>query len=61
MKARDLREKSPEELQSLLKETRENIDKNRNSLYQGKVKNVKVLGPQRKDVARILTVLRAKI
>ena len=61
MKAQELREKSPEELQTLLKETRENIDKTKNSLYQGKIKNVKEFGSQRKDVARILTVLRQRI
>lgn len=57
MNTKELRDKSKEELQTLLIEKRRNIDIIKFSLYQRKIKNVRELGQARKEVARILTVL----
>ena len=61
MKAHELREKSSEELHSMLREKQEHADSLRFLLAQKKVKNVKELAGIRKDVARILTVLKSPI
>ena len=58
MHASELRTKSPDELQQLLEEKRRDIDNVKFSLYQKKTKNVKEVKFMKKDVARILGVLR---
>lgn len=58
MKIAELRQKSKEELKSLLAEKRMRIDEIIFLLRQKKVKNVKEALGLRKDVARILTVLK---
>lgn len=57
MKAIDLRKKSKEELQDLLKEKKRRLDELSFMLHQKKVKNVKESYETRKDIARILTLL----
>jgi large subunit ribosomal protein L29 len=58
MKASDLRQKSKEELKDLLREKRARVDELRWQLAQKKMKNVKELSVVKKDIARILTLLR---
>ncbi len=58
MKINELRQKSQEELQSTLQEKRIRLDELRFLLHQKKVKNVKEAAGIKKDVARILTLLR---
>ena len=55
----ELRQKSREELTTVLAEERERLAELRFLLAQKKVKNVKEVVAIRKDVARILTVLQA--
>ena len=58
MNVRELREKSEEELQVLLREKREHLDVLVPLVRQKKVKNVKEIGSVKKDIARILTIVR---
>jgi len=58
MKASDLRQKSKQELKDLLREKRARVDELRWQLAQKKMKNVKELSVVKKDIARILTLLR---
>ena len=58
MKAHELREKSPEELQALLREKRERLDLLLPLVRQKKTKNVKEISTVKKDIARILTIAR---
>lgn len=58
MNAKDLRQRTPEELRALLEELRAKLHAMRIELAQGKVKNTAMLGAIRKDIARVLTVLR---
>jgi large subunit ribosomal protein L29 len=60
MKAQELRKKSKEELEKILKEKREHLQKLKFDLSLGKLKNVKEIGQTKKDIARILTILRQK-
>ncbi len=60
MKAVDLRKKTKNELQSLLREKREKLVKLRFDLTAGKVKNIKEISLTKKDIARILTILKEK-
>ena len=57
MKAHELREKSPEELEALLREKRERLDLLGSLVRQKKTKNVKEIAGVRKDIARIKTAL----
>ena len=61
MKMNELRRKSREELAALLVQRRERIGALRFLLQQKKVKNVKEVALLKKDVARILTLLRAPL
>jgi large subunit ribosomal protein L29 len=57
MKPQELRKKSKEELEKILKEKREHLQKLKFDLSLGKLKNVKEIGQTKKDIARILTIL----
>jgi len=56
MKITELKQKSPKELQRILKEDREKLRQLRFNLISGKVKNVREIRMLRKDIARILTI-----
>jgi len=60
MKRAELEKKSKKELQELLSNDREKIRRLKFDLSAGKVKNVREIRKLRKDVARILTVLKTK-
>jgi len=60
MKAKELRSKTKEELQQLLREKRERLQRLRFDLASGRVKNVKEVREVKKDIARILTILHEK-
>ena len=60
MKANEIRQKSKSELQNILKENREKLRELRFDLASGKVKNVREIHKSRKDIARILTILKDK-
>jgi ribosomal protein L29 len=60
MKARELREKSKQELEQILNEKRLTLGKARFSALVKPAKNVKEISELKKDVAIILTVLRIK-
>lgn len=59
MKANELRQKSKEELEALLITKRQRVLELRQSGRQRKIKNVRELSGVRKDIARVLTLLRA--
>jgi large subunit ribosomal protein L29 len=61
MKPKLLRNKTPEELQKLLKEKREELFKLKLDLKARKLKNVKMIGETKRDIARILTILKEKL
>lgn len=58
MKIVELRQKSKEELMELLREKKTRIDELKFMLHQKKVKNVKEPANIKKDIARIMTLLR---
>lgn len=58
MKLIELRKKSKEELQKILKDNREKLRQLRFDLSAGKVKNVKEIRNLKKEIARILTLLK---
>lgn len=58
MKISELRQKSKNELQKLLQDNQEKLRQIRFDLSSGKVKNVRVIRELKKDVARILTLLK---
>lgn len=63
MKTKDKKElftKSIDELQGLLKETRQALLTLRLEKSQNKLKNTRVIFSKRKDIARMLTALRQK-
>ncbi len=60
MKAKELREKTTKELHQLLKELREKIVKLRFDMASGKVKNIREIRFIKKDIARILTILKER-
>jgi len=60
MKAPELRQKETGELEKLLRENREKLRELRFNLASGKVKNVKELHGLKKDIARILLVIKEK-
>ncbi|OHA00390.1 MAG: 50S ribosomal protein L29 [Candidatus Sungbacteria bacterium RIFCSPHIGHO2_02_FULL_47_11] len=59
MKVTELRQKSSKGLQELLQEKRQRVDELRFLLRQKKVKNVKEVAGVKKDIARILTLLKS--
>lgn len=60
MKANLLRKKPKLELQRMLSDFQEKLRKLRFDLASGKVKNIREIRRLRKDIARILTILREK-
>ena len=58
MKIEELRQKSESELKNLLAEKRERLRVLRFDLASGKVKNVREIRQIKKDIARILTILK---
>jgi len=54
----ELRKKSEEEMQKILKDDREKLKQLRFDLAAGKVKNVREIRKIKKEVARILTLLK---
>jgi len=59
MKVSKLRKKSKTELQGLLQDSRDKIRKIRFNLVSGKVKNYRTIREIKKDIARILTILKS--
>jgi len=57
MKTIELRQKSKQELQQLLKENREKVRQFRFDLISGKVKNIRLIRSIKKDIARIMTIM----
>ena len=60
MKAKELRKKTEKELEKILKENREKLEKMKIDLSLRKLKNVKEIKMVKKDIARILTILNEK-
>lgn len=60
MKSSELNQNKKEELQKILQDKRENLRQLKFDLASGKVKNVRSVREMKKDIARILTVLRQK-
>ena len=60
MKARDLRELSDDELRGRLKERRDDLMTFRIQLTTSSVENVRAARNARRDIARILTILRER-
>jgi len=58
MKTTELQQKSKSELQKILSDNREKLRQLRFDLAAGKVKNVREVRKIKKDIARILTLLR---
>lgn len=58
MKARELKQRTSQELRVLLRDLRAKLQTMRFELTQGKVKNIALLKQHRKDIARVLTLLR---
>ncbi len=58
METSELRSRSKEELQKLLQDLREKLRQLRFDLSGGKVKNVSEIRHIKKDIARILTLLK---
>ena len=58
MKIRELRQKPNEELERLIMSKRNHFLNLRFDLAQGRVKNIKAVREAKKDIARILTLLR---
>jgi len=57
-KTEELKQKTKEELNQLLREKKEKLSQFKFALASGKVKNVKEIHTVRKDIARILTLLK---
>jgi large subunit ribosomal protein L29 len=57
---KELRQKSIDELKNIVFEKREKLRQLRFDLAAGKVKNVREIRKIRRDIARILTVLKEK-
>ena len=58
MKTTELQQKSKSELQKILSDDREKLRQLRFDLAAGKVKNVREVRKIKKDIARILTILK---
>ena len=58
MKISELKQKSQKELKKLLEEKREKSRQLRFDLLSGKVKNVREIRAIKKDIARILTIVK---
>lgn len=58
MKIKEIREKSAEELKKLLGESREAVRKLRFDIAAKQVKNIREMRKHKRDIAKILTVLK---
>jgi len=61
MKAKELREKSNNELNIFIKENKENLKKFRFSLSSRQLKNYKKISQVKKDIARAKTIMTERI
>lgn len=59
MKVRELQQKTKSELQKLLQDNQERLRELRFDLAAGKVKNVREIRKVKKNIARILTLLKS--
>ena len=57
MRIQELRQKSKQELQIILKDDQKKLNEFRFNLLAGKVKNVRMIRKIRKEIAQILTLL----
>jgi large subunit ribosomal protein L29 len=60
MKVAELRQKSKSELEKILADNRERLRQLRFDLAAGKIKNVREIHLFKKDIARLLTLLKQK-
>jgi len=60
MKIIELRQKTKSELEKLLQDNQERLRSLRFDLVSGKVKNVREIRKIKKDIARILTLIKQK-
>lgn len=60
MKALELRTRSRQELEDMVRELKEKSEALRYDIQRKKLKNVKELGRVRRDIARIMTVMSEK-
>lgn len=60
MKAKDLRDKSNEELNGLIKDFQKDLMQFRLNMVTGTVENVRSARAARRDIARINTILRQR-
>ncbi|PIS42266.1 MAG: 50S ribosomal protein L29 [Candidatus Kerfeldbacteria bacterium CG08_land_8_20_14_0_20_40_16] len=60
MKIKELREKSDNELQKLLKSTREHFREVRFKVASEQLKNVRAVRAEKKTIAKILTVIKER-
>lgn len=60
MKMKEFQQKSEKELHTLLAELREGVRSMRANALHRELKNVRDIRKNRKDIARIMTVLRSK-
>jgi len=58
MKIKELRQKTDQELEMILKELREKLRRFKFDLSEKKLKNVREISITRKTIARILTILK---
>lgn len=61
MYAKELRQKSKEELSKLLHDNRKRLMDMRFDLVRGQLKNAREIRSTRKDIARILTLLKEEV
>lgn len=61
MKAKDLRQKTEQELKNLLAEKREKLRELNFDIQLKQSKNVRDIRKNKKDIARILTILKVKL
>lgn len=59
VKVGELRQKSGTELKKILQQKRERLRTFRFNLASGKIKNVREISEIKKDIARILTILKS--
>ncbi len=60
MKVKEFKDKTEQELNDTLKNLKKEIDKTMDSIIKGKEKNLKKVRLLRKDVARVVTVIKEK-
>jgi len=61
MKAAELRQKGQKELQRELQREKERLGQLRFDLSSGKIKNMHEIKATKKNIARILTILKSKV